>query len=280
MYERSHHAPFGPDRIRILRDDGDCPELPIVERGGRAWAVVWPGVGAYLRSMHRISLLPGGRTVTLEHPAEAAYYVMSGEGAAGSADAGHRPLPVGTMAHISPGTPYSLEAGEQGAEIVGGPCPADPSMYTHLGTFERVEVENRPDRRAPGGIRSFHRDRPTAIVPMIARDARLVVWPGVEAYTANMNYVDMQPGERNIEHVHVESEDTIYVLDGKGSIDDLTNGLRLEFEAGEAIHVPVGVWHAVSGDRDDHIESVGGPCPADWNMLRVAGLVPDDPTQE
>lgn len=36
-------------------------------------------------------------------------------------------------------------------------------------------------------IRVFHRDRPTAVVPMIARDARLVVWAGVEAYTANMN---------------------------------------------------------------------------------------------
>ena len=126
-------------------------------------------------------------------------------------------------------------------------------------------------------IRIFHRDRPTAIVPMIAKDARLIVWAGVGAYTANMNYVDMQPGERNVEHVHVESEDTIYVLDGKGSIEDLTNGLRLEFEAGDAVHVPVGLWHAVSGDRGDRIESVGGPSPADWNMLLAAGLISEIP---
>ncbi|MCY4621379.1 MAG: cupin domain-containing protein [bacterium] len=269
-----------PDRIRILRDDENCPELPIVERGGRAWAVVWPGVGAYLRSMHRISLLPGGRTVVMEHPTEAVYYVMSGTGAVAGPDGDRRALSTGAMAHVSPGTAYLLESGENGAEIVGGPCPADPSLYAHLGTFDTVELESRPDRQPPGGIHLFHRDLPTAIVPMIARDARLVVWPGVAAYTANMNYVDMQPGERNIEHVHVESEDTIYILDGKGSIDDITNGMRLEFEAGAAIHVPVGVWHAVSGDRNDHIESVGGPCPADWNMLRVAGLVPDDTTEE
>lgn len=128
-------------------------------------------------------------------------------------------------------------------------------------------------------IRVFHRDEPSAMVPMIAKDARLIVWPGVGADNANMNYVDMQPGERNIDHVHVESEDTIYILDGKGSIDDVTNGVRLEFEAGDVLHVPVGVWHAVSGDRGEHVESVGGPCPADWNMLRAAGLVPDEATK-
>lgn len=205
---------------------------------------------------------------------------MSGDARVGSGNIDRQELSAGSVVHISPATSYVFEAGDNGTEIVGGPCPADPSLYDHLGTFETVELESRPDRQAPGGIRLFHRDRPTAIVPMIARDARLVVWPGVEAYTANMNYVDMQPGERNIEHVHVESEDTIYVLDGKGSIDDITNGLRLEFEAGEVIHVPVGVWHAVSGDRHDHIESVGGPCPADWNMLRVAGLIPDAPDKE
>lgn len=125
-------------------------------------------------------------------------------------------------------------------------------------------------------IRVFHRDGPSVRVPMIADDARLVVWPGVGAETANMNYVDMQPGERNVEHVHRESEDTIFILDGKGSIDDLTNGLRLEFAAGDVVHVPPGVWHAVAGDLGEHVESVGGPCPADWDMLRAAGLVSDE----
>jgi quercetin dioxygenase-like cupin family protein len=111
---------------------------------------------------------------------------------------------------------------------------------------------------------------------MIAKDARLVVWPGVGADNANMNYVDMQPGERNVEHVHEESEDTIYILDGKGTIEDVTNGTRLEFGPGDVIHVSVGVWHAVVGDRGEHVESVGGPCPADWKMLRAAGLMPGE----
>ena len=270
-----------PDQIRILHDDENCPELPIVEQGGRAWAVVWPGLGARLRSIHHISLEPNGRMTRLEHPMEAAYFMMEGSGTVTGAEPGDsQELTLGAMAHIGPDTPYLLQAGPEGAEIVGGPCPADARMYAHLGIGEFSIPEPSRNKRAGRGIRTFHRDRPTAIVPMIAKDARLIVWPGVEAYTANMNYVDMQPGERNIEHVHVESEDTIYILDGKGSIDDLTNDLRLEFEAGDVVHVPVGVWHAVSGDRNDHIESVGGPCPADWNMLRVAGLIPDEQKEE
>ena len=51
-------------------------------------------------------------------------------------------------------------------------------------------------------IHVFHIDEPDRMMPMIARDARLVVWAGRGSQTANMNYVDMQPGERNIPHVH------------------------------------------------------------------------------
>jgi quercetin dioxygenase-like cupin family protein len=129
-------------------------------------------------------------------------------------------------------------------------------------------------------VRVFHRDQPSALVPMIAKDARLIVWPGVGAETANMNYVDMQPGERNIDHVHPESEDTIYILAGRGSIEDVTNGVRLEFDSGDVVHVPVGIWHAVSGDMGEHIKSVGGPCPADWTMIEAAGLLSRDTMHE
>ncbi len=123
-------------------------------------------------------------------------------------------------------------------------------------------------------IRVFHRDEPDLMMPMIAADARLIVWPGVGAHTANMNYVDMQPGECNVPHVHESSEDTLYILDGRGSIEDLTNGVRLEFEAGDAVHVPVGLRHAVAADRGSRIESVGGPCPADLGLLRRLGAIP------
>ena len=125
-------------------------------------------------------------------------------------------------------------------------------------------------------VRVFHRDDPDELMPMIASDARLVVWPGVGAQRANMNYVRMQPGEANVPHVHRESDDTIFVLEGRGTIADLSNGREIEFEAGQVIHVPAGVHHQVRGDRGAEIVSVGGPAPADMDLLRAAGLWPRD----
>ncbi len=124
-------------------------------------------------------------------------------------------------------------------------------------------------------IRIFHRDKPDRMLPIISKDARLVVWPGVGAQTANMNYVRMQPGEQNVPHVHAESEDTIFILEGRGSITDFANDRRLEFEADQVIHVPVGLRHAVAADRGSPIVSVGGPCPADMAMLKAVGALPD-----
>ncbi|MSO42022.1 MAG: cupin domain-containing protein [Solirubrobacterales bacterium] len=126
------------------------------------------------------------------------------------------------------------------------------------------------------GIRVFHRDKPDQMLPMIASDARLIVWPGTGSETANMNYVHMQPGEENVPHNHPISEDTIFVLSGKGTIADITNDTVLEFEAGQVIHVPPGVYHQVRGDRGTEIVSVGGPSPADKALLRAAGVLPEE----
>src|SRR6476646_7301818 len=95
-------------------------------------------------------------------------------------------------------------------------------------------------------IRVFHRDTPDRLLPMISRDARLIVWPGVGAMTANMNYVRLEPGEANIPHIH----------------------------AGQAIHVPIGVKHAVAAGQGVGVVSTGGPCPADFRMLKAVGAWP------
>jgi quercetin dioxygenase-like cupin family protein len=123
-------------------------------------------------------------------------------------------------------------------------------------------------------IRVFHRDEAEVRLPMIARDARLVVWPGVGAWSANMNYVRMMPGEENVPHSHAESEDTIFVLAGEGTIRDLSNDVSHAFRAGQVVHVPAGLPHQVVGDRGVVVESVGGPCPADAAGLRAAGVLP------
>jgi mannose-6-phosphate isomerase-like protein (cupin superfamily) len=113
-----------------VRDATRGPELALTEGGGRAWAVVWPGMGAQLRSLHRISLRGGARTVELDHATEAVYYVLSGTGDAVDVDASSAEVLVeGSMAHIEAGTRYSFRAGTGGIELVGGPSPADPALY-------------------------------------------------------------------------------------------------------------------------------------------------------
>ena len=123
-------------------------------------------------------------------------------------------------------------------------------------------------------IRVFHKDKPDVMLPLIAKDARLVVWPGVGAMTANLNYVQMEPGEANLPHAHAESEDTIYILEGEGTVTDFDHDLKLDFRAGDVIHVPPGVKHAVAADKGVPVVSVGGPCPADYRMLQAVGAWP------
>jgi quercetin dioxygenase-like cupin family protein len=125
-------------------------------------------------------------------------------------------------------------------------------------------------------IRVFHRDRPDRMLPIISRDARLIVWPGVGAMTANMNYVRLEPGETNVPHIHPESEDTIFILSGRGSVEDFDNGTTLAFHENQAIHVPIGVRHAVAADQGVEVVSTGGPCPADFRMLKAVGAWPKD----
>jgi quercetin dioxygenase-like cupin family protein len=125
-------------------------------------------------------------------------------------------------------------------------------------------------------IRIFHRDNPSLRLPFISKDARFIIWPGVGAWNANMNYVVMEADEANVPHVHVESEDTIFILDGQGTIHDLTHDIHLPFHAGCAVHVPAGVKHAVAADRGVGVVSVGGPSPADVPLLKKAGALPPD----
>ncbi len=110
------------------------PELEIIDRGGSARAIIWPGMGAELRSLHRISLQSQGRTIRLTHPSEAVYYVISGSGAVfNDPEAPKEALVEGSMVHIGPGTPYALCASSEGMELVGGPAPADPALYESVG---------------------------------------------------------------------------------------------------------------------------------------------------
>ncbi|MCE2481288.1 MAG: cupin domain-containing protein [Alphaproteobacteria bacterium] len=125
-------------------------------------------------------------------------------------------------------------------------------------------------------VHVFHRDKPDVMLPVISRDARLVVWPGVGAETANMNYVVLEPGEANVPHVHAASEDTVFILEGEGTAHDFENDSKVAFAAGQAVHVPVGLKHAIAADRGVRVVSAGGPSPADRGLLKAVGALKDD----
>jgi quercetin dioxygenase-like cupin family protein len=119
----------GSDEIQVLNLEHG-PALPIVDGEGSARAVVWPGVGAKLRSIHEISLAAGAQTIELSHPSEAVYYARSGDGTAiDTASGEEHELVAGSMAHIDAGTPYLLRAGGRGLVLLGGPSPADDRLY-------------------------------------------------------------------------------------------------------------------------------------------------------
>jgi quercetin dioxygenase-like cupin family protein len=117
--------------VRVFEDNPEARPLAITEGPARAWAVAWPEVGAHLRSMHRITLEPGGRTLAMSHPMEAVYYLIAGSAVVEDLDQGtSEQLVQGSMFLVDPGTTYRVVAEGRLAEIVGGPCPPDPSLYS------------------------------------------------------------------------------------------------------------------------------------------------------
>ena len=123
-----------PREVRVLRAADHGPALPIIEGEGSARPIVWPGSGAACRTMHRIELAGGSRTIALKHAMEAAYYVIRGDGVVRDPDEGSsEPLVEGSMIFVEPGTAYAFEAGGAGIVLLGGPCPADPALYQGTG---------------------------------------------------------------------------------------------------------------------------------------------------
>jgi quercetin dioxygenase-like cupin family protein len=233
--------------------------LDIVERGGTAVALAWPGMGSRYRSMHRLELERSGITIEFCHESEAAYYV-----AAGSGRVADRRLKAHDVVYVPRRTSYRFEAAEA-LSILGGPCPPDESLYGG----EPAEG----DGAGGGDIRVYDPRREGVALPMISKDARLVVWPGSGADVATMNVVTLEPGEENAPHTHAESDDTIAIVSGRGSVDDLTNDATYEFSAGDVVFVRAGIAHKVKADEGVPILSAGGPCPPDYGMLRALGLV-------
>lgn len=109
-------------------------EIPIVEGDGNAKVVIWPGMGAQYRTFQVVTLGANSKTVQLCHPAsDAAYYVLKGQGRIVDLGTGEtNDLSEGGMVHIDANDRYQFVASPDGMRILGGPCPADPSLYVDL----------------------------------------------------------------------------------------------------------------------------------------------------
>jgi quercetin dioxygenase-like cupin family protein len=234
--------------------------LDVVEGGGRASAIIWPGMGSRWRSMHRIELDAGASTIALRHEGEAVYCVASGRGRVGDL-----PVQARSMIFVPPGASYRIEADEP-MLVCGGPCPPDGALYADGARTGANGAGDGPP------VRVLDPALDGVPLPMIGKQVRLVVWPGMGAEMATMNFAVLEPGEENVPHTHEESDDVIAVFDGLGSIDDLTNGQTHEFRAGDVVFVRAGVHHKVKADRGVALVSAGGPCPPDYGMLRALGL--------
>ncbi len=243
------------------------PDLGII-RGGSWRTIVGASKPNALRTLHHLDFAAGSATSPLSHPVEAAYFVVDGAATVTEQLIGFRwqhQLAAGSLFHTHAGAVYELNS-VTGARMVGGPCPVDP----RLGAEASEPTSTKPL------LEIYHRDHPGLQVPFISRDARLIVWLGAGAVTANMNYVVLEPGERNKEHVHAFSEDTIHILEGHGTAENVSTGESFLFGPGDTIHIEIGTWHAVAADQGERVISVGGPCPADTDMLRAAGVDVDD----
>jgi mannose-6-phosphate isomerase-like protein (cupin superfamily) len=119
---------------RVVDSATGCPEIPIIIGPGNARVVMWPGNNAQFRSFQIITLERGARTIRLHHGSDAVYYVMSGAGSiVDLASSEVFPLGEGAMVHIDAGDAYQFMAkDDQDVKILGGPCPADESLYAGL----------------------------------------------------------------------------------------------------------------------------------------------------
>jgi quercetin dioxygenase-like cupin family protein len=86
--------------------------------------------------------------------------------------------------------------------------------------------------------------------------SRMLVTGGrAEGATASLGYSVFRPGTELGSVAH-ETEEFAYVVSGSGRLrlDDE----EVEFAAGDALHIPAGVWHAVVNDGEKDVVMIFG----------------------
>jgi quercetin dioxygenase-like cupin family protein len=102
-----------------------------------------------------------------------------------------------------------------------------------------VALDSVPDIELPNG--SFSR--------------MLVTAKRAAGATASLGYSVFRPGTELGSVAH-DTEEFAYVASGSGRLR-LDDG-DVEFRAGDALHIPAGVWHAVVNDGDEDVVMIFG----------------------
>ena len=123
---------------RVVDSTKQCPEIPIIVGRGNARVVMWPGNDTQFRTLQILTLEGSARTIPLNHASDAVYYVISGAGSITDLTSNEvSSLAEGAMVHIDAGDAYQFSAnGDPGMKLVGGPCPADATLYAGLAYSE------------------------------------------------------------------------------------------------------------------------------------------------
>lgn len=100
--------------------------------------------------------------------------------------------------------------------------------------------------------------------------ARVRRWTSLNNRLGSLDYYTFQPGARPLSFYYPDSENSFYVLHGRGQLLDLDSSQELAFETGQFLHAPPGIAHALQTSGDASLVVVGGPCPPAGNAYLSA----------
>jgi len=124
-------------------------------------------------------------------------------------------------------------------------------------------------------IKVLRVDRDFVKIPLVKGGfARGVIWPGMGAKYAGMNYFVMKPGEENVPHIHERSENIFYVIQGRGLAIDGDAGIEHPIEKGCVVYVQPRTTHMVRSLGPKDYISVDFQCPPDLKLYERLKVKP------
>ena len=91
------------------------------------------------------------------------------------------------------------------------------------------------------------------ITPLPGRDWRTYIGPqNAPTERISMGVSIFEPGARPGGHVHPGEEETVYCVSGRGRL--ISDSGTAELEAGVAVHIPAGTFHATECDAPERLE--------------------------